>query len=450
MKLTKTYAFAILAAAMTMVGCSDKENGKSDGPEDPGTGSGTMTEMTPSESKTFLTDVATEVMDYFNPADQKEAMEQAAYFLDRYGDYDMPEEFEIDDDDDDTYGAPAKFMRMMLSAANGDMDALTRMSYYYTYNINFDRFTGVYKPNSRNEEWVKTANSGNIEFIFDGNDGLQCSLVVTKSGNNSDINIKVTDEYYDDRWVDEYNISIPQNIKATFKAGSKILATTDVTSSINVSGHTLSLNATATLCNLKATTTVAGTDSNIAADMKFYANEKQLAYAYAKINGSNLCAKDKVQELIENEFEDPYFARMVSGGECKVDVIGKVQAYGNLTYRSGLFEDFDESWSNYEYDSKERAESDCKRVCDSLNSAIVVKLCYNNTTTQQATLKFVPLYDSYESYYYNWWEYYVGNQLLFADGTTYDVDNYFSKFTVVSNKFESIIDAYERVWENAL
>lgn len=452
MKFTKSKIVGFIFLSIALVGCSDKEKGTDDGPEIPetGSGSGSMSEMSATESKTFLTDVSTEVMNYFNPDDQKELVEQVAYFMDRYGGYDMPEEFIDIEDDDDWYGAPAKYFSLLLRAGKGDSDALARSSYYYTYTLNFERFAGVYTPNSKYKEWRRTGNSENIEFIFDGFNGTQCSLVVTKSGDESKINITITDDDWYDKYVDEYKLSIPQNVKTTFKAGSKVLATADVTSTINVSGHTISLNATASVCNLKATAIVSGDDTKIAGETKFYVNDKQLAYAYAKINGNDLCNKEKVQELIENEFEDRYMSRMLTDGECKGDVLGKVQLYGEITYYNGLFEDLDGYWGSWDYTSKSAAEKDCKKAVERLNLYTKEYLCYNNTATQQATLKFKSLYDSYESYYYSWWEYSLGTQLVFPDGTTYDVDSYFERFTTVSNKFESLIDAYERVWDNAI
>lgn len=427
MRLNKIGFAALAAAALCTAGCGKDKNGP-DGPVEP---SGSMEEMTPEQSKTFLSDAATELMDYFKPADQKDAIELAAYFQDEYGYYDMPEEFDVEDDED-YYGAPARFIQYVGRAARGDVDALTRSSYYYSYNINFDRFAGVYEPNKRNEEWVKTGNSSDIIFKFTGKNGENCELKVTKSGKDSEINIEYEDDYYYDTDYYEYNIRIPQNMKATLKSGSKTLATADVTSAIDTKGHTMSVNATATVCNLKAEVAMDGTNSNITADTKFYVDSKQVAYAYAKVSGRNLCDPDKEQEL--------------SSGDCSADVLGKVQAYGDLKYRDSLGDDLDGYWSYWDGISKSEGQKQCQKACDRINDCISTKLCYNGTATQQATIQFVPYIDEWGAEYWDCWP---EAQLLFPDGTTYDMESYFERFTQVSNKFETLIDAYERVWNNA-
>lgn len=441
MRLNRICLFAMAAAAMTITGCGKDDNKGGDdpiGPDGPVEPSGEMKTMTPEESKTFLQDAATELLDLFKPADQKDAIELAAYFQDQYGDLDMPEEFDIDDDDDDYWGAPARFIQLVGRAARGDVDALTRASYHYSYNINFDRFAGIYEPSRREEAWVKTGNSSDIIFKFAGKNGENCELKVTKSGSDSEINFEVEDEdwYWDDTYYYEYNIRIPHNVKATLKAGSKELASADVTSSINLDGHTMSVSATATVCNLKAEVAMDGNNSNIAADTKFYVNSQRVAYAYAKINGRNLCDPEREQSL--------------TSGNCSADVLGKVQAYGDLTYSDRLADDLDAYWSYWDGISKSEGERQCQKACDRINDSIVTKLCYNGTATKQASLQFVPYIDEWGWYDEEHWDCRPVAQLLFPDGTTYDVDSYFERFTTVANKFESLIDAYERVWNNAV
>lgn len=432
-----------LMAIGLMASCSDKkDDGGIDEPK------GDMEVMTPDESKTYLQNTATEFLDLFKPADQKEVIELAAYFSEEYGDLELPENFDIEEEDE---YSPKSYLKALSEAAKGDLDGLTRAAYTYTYRINFDRFTGVYEPNKRSEEWVKTGESNDIIFRFNDKNGQRVELKVVQSGGSSDIEYSYEEEYYyDDNEEYKYYISIPHNVVATLTQAEKELAKTSVVSSVDIDGHKLSADVNAYLCNLAVTAKVEGDDSKVSANTVYSMNGNKVASAQAVVNGHDLCNKAKYDKLGNADDDDEVnniLASMLEKGECVADVLGKVQVYGQVTYYKELVDDLD---TDFGYpNSKDIAKIACQTVCDRLNKNVKMQLRYDGTKTDQATVMFQPYFDQWDSFYENSWEYYPEAVLLFPDKTTYSFDSYFEKFTNVSNKFETLLDAYEKMWDNA-
>ncbi|MDE6697757.1 MAG: hypothetical protein K2K25_12830 [Muribaculaceae bacterium] len=433
--------------------CSDKDDNKIDNPDGP-QGSGSMQEMTPEESKEYLQNTATEFLNLFNPQDQKQVFELAAYYSSEFGDLEAPEEFELDPDGYNR--TPAPYLKALGQAAKGDLDGLTRAAYTYTFTVNFDKFTGVYEPNTREELWVKTGNSKDIVFKFSNKSGQPVELKVSQSGGTYDFDFSVIDG--DEEWGngnrDEYEVeykyylSIPKNVTVTLIENGKELANSTVISSINIDGHKMSAEVNATLMNLKAIAKVDGNDSKVAANTEFFVSGEKVATSYATINGNNICNNKKYQSMEDMDDEELYaeLAKMFKSGDCGGDVLGKVQVYGQIEYYKALPEDLDEYWDNYDYDSKAQAQAACQKVCDRLNKNVKAQLRYNNTVTNQATIQFTP-------YMYQWggdseWEYYVTANLLFPDKTTYNIESYFDRFTNVANKWNSLWSAYNKLWKS--
>ncbi len=225
-----------LPALLVFGACSDDKEKNPDGPQ----GSGTMEIMSPEQSKQYLQKTASEFLDLFKPADQKEVIELASYFDATYGGYDMPEEFDIDED-------THTFMRSLRQAAEGNFDALTRAAYSYSYTINFKRFAGIYQPNTTLREWVRTGESDNIVFKFPKADSSDAVITVTQSGGTSEVDFSYIEKWEDWHWNSSnndydkeevretyiYYLSIPKTVNVTLVSGGKHLAAATVVSSVD-------------------------------------------------------------------------------------------------------------------------------------------------------------------------------------------------------------------------
>ncbi len=431
----------LLASALAMGACSDKDN-KEGGPLTPEVpGGGDLpagSTYTPEQSKQFLTETANDVMGLFNPADQADAINVAGYFSENFADFELPEEFDFEVAPD---YSPARFFRNLSRGARGDVDALSRATDVYMYHISFDRCTGVYEPNCRYEEWEKVESSNDIVFRFPDANGMICELRATKSGSNSEIDFTITDDdyYYSEEY--QYFISLPHTVDVNLKRGSQPIFAGRVVSSVSVSNHTLNVETTASCANLAVYALVNGTDSQITSTTTASVNGSVIVTANAKLNGRHLCDKS----YLENIDED-MLASMLNTAEARVDVMGRVQAYGNATYYDSFFDDLSMYYGYYDGYSQSQATSRIQGICDRLNSKVDAYLCYNNTSTRQAALSFVPMLDEWG---YGYWESSVSQNLIFADGTSYNLESYFEKFTSVTSRWESLQDAYESAWKRA-
>ncbi len=446
--------FKWVAMALVMLcSCGGNDDNKIDNPDGP-QGSGSMEEMTPEQSKEFLQTTATDFLNLFNPQDQKQVIELAAYFSSEFENYEVPEEFEIEPDGQKR--TPAPYMKAVAQAAKGDLDALTRAATTYSYTIKFEKFAGIYEPDSKEERWVKTGNSSDLIFKFTNKSGQPVEMKVTQSGGTSDLDFSVSDWDYDyingnyQEFEYQYNyfLFIPKNVTATLVENGQELVKTTVVSSIDVKGHKISADVNATLMNIQAIGKTEGTDSKVEATAEFYVSGEKVATSYATINGNNLCNQDKFEAMEDMDDEEvaEELAKMFKNGSCGANVLDKVQVYGQIQYYKDLYFDLDGYWSSWDYDNKATAEAECKKVCDRLNNNIKTQLRYNNTATDQATIQFVPFLDEWGS---SSWEYWVSANLLFPDKTTYNIDSYFDRFTNVSNKWNSLISSYEKLWETA-
>lgn len=456
MKLANFKWIALAVVALASCGDSKTESEITD-PDIPGSNNpNPMEVMTPEQSKTFLQNAATDFLNKFKPEDQKAAIELAAYYSEVYGDLDAPAEFYVEADGKNRL--PAVYLKALSSAARGDMDGLTRAAISYSYTLKFDRFVGIYEPNTKKGEWVKTGDSKDVVFKFTNKAAQPVELKVSQGGGIYDLDFTLTDWNYNynyetesyEEYEEKYNyfLSVPKNVEVTLKENGKELANSNIVSNIDVRGHILSAQIVATLMNLKAEVNVSGNDNKVEANTTFYVSGEKVGNAYATVNGSHLCDKSKYEsfEEMEDDEIESELTKMLKNGNCAVDLLGKVQVYGQVTYYKEMPSDLSGYFDNYDYDTKEQARNECQRACNRLNDKVKTQLRYNNTSTDQATLQFIPEFDEW---YYGYWEYYVTCNLLFPDKTSYSIDSYFDNFTNVSNKWDTLLDAYEKIWDTA-
>lgn len=449
------FTWAVLSA-MALASCSDSNDEGEDnnfGPQ----GSGSMEQMTPEQSKTYLQNTVQELIDKFNPEDQRQAIELAGYFCETYGDLEMPSNFS---GRASRSCNPNGYFRSLALAADGNVNALSRSAYYFTYNINFNELKGIYEPDFRHDSWKKTADSDDLVFRFTNRQGQTAELKVTQSGGTSEFDFETYDEWYgydpstgnyeDMEEYSHYYLSIPKKITATVTSNGQQLASSVVNSNINVNGHVVYADAEATVLNLKAVGKINGTDTKVEETSEVYVNNEKIASTYATVLGNSLCNPDKYEQMSEMDDEElaDALARMFSKGDCGVNLLDKVQVYGQVDYYRQLPADC-EDFSIYDYDSKSEGREACQEACNRLNQHIKSQLRYNNTATDQATLLFTPSLFEQTSYYWSYWEYIPSPMLLFPDGTTYEVEEYLSKFALISGKFDSLIDSYLRIWRQA-
>lgn len=447
--------YTLMAAALTFGACSvvmsscgdDNEPEQPNNPEAPSV----KEEMTPTESKQHLEETATEALGLFRPADQQELIELTNFFGKRYGDLSLPENFEFKSTN------PKSMMNALGEIGRGNVAAFASAAVTYTYNVNFDKMKGVYKP--KGDEWVKVSDSNDIVFQFNNTKqgDAQLTVKVSKEVSNFDFTLTDWDYEYDENGYHEYeeeyiyNVALPHEVNFTLTSEGNKLAEGKVVSSIDVKGHKFALQAETNLMNINARIEAKGSDSKVEQSSAIKVGGVSVVTSSAAVNGKHLCDRDHWEALEDADDEAAYMAGILNSGSASVDVLGRVQFEASISnFTAELIEALDNSYDNYDYNSKDAALNACKKDCGTINQAIKTQFRYNSDTVQ-GSLFFQPYLSYEESWSGNqYWEYEQECVLKFAsDGTTYSFDEYFSKgFGNVTNQWESLIDNYERIWKN--
>ncbi len=465
MRFYKLFASALCCASLALFSCGGDDPDPNPGP-DPGvvtppTPSGEeMKVYTPTESKEYLSNTANDFMKTFRTADHSESVHFAYQFVDTYGDLDFPDEFDVLDDDDPSY-SPSVFFRNLLNGLRSANPArLNAASMVYTYNINFDRFAGVYIPGR--DSWIKKSASKDIVFEFTLN-GEDCVLRAEASGGTTDKDIEVEDydwdyNYSTGNWEEYeykniYKLSIPRTVTVNLTKGGKQMLTATINSNIDFKAHKLSWDAYTKVANIEASSKGSGVDSQVTENSTLIVGGNALITTTSQLNGNNLCNYDKIKNALDEEDEDDYIIlSYISNATSVIDVMGKVQIRGNGTLNRDVLDAMDGDWSYWSSMTRSEAESACKKACQTLGKYVTAKVCYNNSPTVQAEIRFQSELDDWSEYwygeYYEGWEYYMVPVLYFpADLSTYTFEEYGEKgFGSVEDLWESQLDNYERLW----
>lgn len=413
---------------LSFTSCSDKDK---DELGDLNQGSGTMETMTPEESKKFLEETATNALNMLNPNDQKAVIQLCSYFTDTYGDLDLPENFEIEEE---TRGFVSEFFAETGKAtATADPSYLTRAAVYYVYNIDFENFKGIYQPGEY--EWEKVGSSNDVIFKFTGPTGQDCELKASGSSNYYDTTFEWTDDYYDDETY-QYNLHVPAQVNVTLTEGGTQLATAQVNSNVNFAAHNFTVDCQVKVANITANAKTEGTDSKVTENATTTVNGTKYITNFAVATGNHLCDIDFYNKNFGDDSDlASAFSQMFSQGEATVNVLDKVSVDGTIQYTYAMYEAL-----GLEPDSAAEAEA----YVTLLNNNIKGQVRYNNTTTVQATVGW-----SYTAEKYSWGtEYHIEPELVFPDGTTYYFTKYFETgFSGVENLWNNLTKKYEAVWD---
>lgn len=446
MKIFKSCLFG--ACLLGFVACSSD---KAENPDETQKPSGSMEQMTPSESKKFLESTANDFLGKFKAADQQDLIKLAAYVSEKYGDLDMPKEFVIDEEIVKEEADPVRLIRAFArTLGSGNATKAGAASITYTYSLDFDNFKGVYKPSG--SRWVKTSNSDHIIFQFTNGAGADCELRAEISSKNSDGSITWSDEYYDyseDQDVTEdyiYKFRIPKEINITLKENGKELASSKVTSDIDVKGHKFNVTANVTAANIMAAVKLDATDTRVTESASLTVSGSPLLTTEAVINGHNLCDYEFYME--EDDLDNKLLA-LFENGTASISVLNQVRVDGSATYSQALYDALDKDYyDNYDYATQQEAIKAVTNAVATLNNNLNAEVRYNNTTTVQAKLLWD--YDSYE--YGSYWEYSTHPLLYFeSDGTSYSFEEYFERgFSSVEDTWADLQSSYKKVWDAAV
>ena len=393
-----------------------------DNPEGP-QGSGTMQALSPAESKAFLEEAAAKFLVKFNPEDQRDFIELAAYYAMTYSSYKLPENFYALIGSEAT--APDSYIRNLSAAAKGDINSLTRAATDFSYTLAFNELTGVYEPDAATQTWVKTASADDIEFRFDNSAAEPVVMKIAQQGLSAQM----------------------LNVTVDLSENGAQLANSSVISSYDSKGHTFSANVEARLMNLRSQTVMEGKDAIVESRSELFISNEKVGTVYATLKGSGLCDPDRLKELKDTEklLLNNLIGKMVKKGYCGLDLMGAVQIYGQMDYYEKLPLDIAGEFAGWGNTDKNMVKNACQGACDRLNKNVKGQLRYNGTKTDQATLGFQPVYKEWETM----WGYSASPVIVFPDNSVYTPVEFFSGFADMAPKLGALLAAYQKIWVEA-
>lgn len=391
--------------------------------------------LSPDEQKDFLVEVGEELINTFNPADQKKAVDLADNLYHKYLNYDwdaIEEEFWEEYDDiyssefESFFGMPKRIINVINGKQNAtleDMEILLTLSKFGRV-IEFDDQTKSIK--------ITKTSDPSVTAKFSDSKGTKCELKVW--GEGKEIEGLYT---YEDDGKRTIRVKVPTTIKMHLKQGSSALISMNFTWDSNLKDYVnTSMNLQVINLGFEEETKVSTTEAS--AVFSFTYSNKNIITAAVNLPKYKLieweCGKDFTEDEFWNwleEYDEKYASLLgkVGKGEAKLDILSKIQLKGGVTDGAALVDAY-YNWEDKYYNNE---LDECNDLCKLLNKYIYLSVYYNNTTTEQAKL----LMDVYEDEY----GYDVEPIMQFPyDDSQIAVMTYFT-----SSKFLGLVDLVEEL-----
>lgn len=391
--------------------------------------------LSPDEQKDFLVEVGEELINTFNPADQKKAVDLADNLYHKYLNYDwdaIEEEFWEEYDDiyssefESFFGMPKRIINVINGKQNAtleDLEILLTLSKFGRV-IEFDDQTKSIK--------ITKTSDPSVTAKFSDSKGTKCELKVW--GEGKEIEGSYT---YEDDGKRTIRVKVPTTIKMHLKQGSSALISMNFTWDSNLKDYVnTSVNLQVINLGFEEETKVSTTEAS--AVFSFTYSNKNIITAAVNLpkykligweGGSDITPEEGEDWL--NEYGEKYASLLgkVGKGEAKLDILSKIQLKGGVTDGAALVDAY-YNWEDKYYNNE---LDECNDLCKLLNKYIYLSVYYNNTTTEQAKL----LMDVYEDKY----GYDVEPIMQFPyDDSQIAVMTYFT-----SSKFLGLVDLVEEL-----
>lgn len=409
--------FCVMLAILPLTSCdkNDKDDPEPDipvnpvNPDDPDNPD-SQTVMTPTAAFNYIKDTAVDALGRFNPEDQRDILQISKIFIETYGDYEMPDEFY-----DDPYYSPARVIGALNhSIRRKNPFGLTRASYDYSITD----YAGIYEPDSRREEWVRTGDSKSVIFRAPVN-GQTVEICASPSGSD---------------WIldaDE-TVLVPGTLTTTVKWGSRVLASVTVKSNADIDRGKVSLDIVAEAANIVASVNIDGNNSRISETGRISVSGSTVVATETLLSGSGLCD-------IDSWGEDDDITEKLREATMSVNTLDRVYLSAQCSDFSTVADGLDCWYDSYSGVSQDMAEKEVSKACDTINRNLGVDVKFAGSSAVQANLCWVPVV--YNDYSY--WEIYPGAAVRYAyDGSTELIGSVDYNFNIVADQFENLISRY--------
>jgi hypothetical protein len=380
--MKKNHLFWALALCTSVCLSSCNETKDPDGGllEEP---KGEMELLSPDAQKDLLVEVGEELLNTFNPEDQRAAVELADELYYKYKRYDWDqiyEDFEEEFEDiysrefDSFFSLPRRLAGAITdkqSVSLENMEILLTLS-KFGYVIEFDDKTKSVK--------MTETDDASITVKFSDTDGTKCEAKVWGEGKEIEGSYTYEDghwdwgydeygNYYDNGWVAEgkrtIRVKVPKTIKMHLKHGNEALISFTFNWDSNLEDYAnTSMNLQ--VINLKFAEETKVNTTTASAVCSFSYGDKPLVAAAANLpkyeliswEGGNDITEEEGENWLE-EYDDKYASLLgkVGAGEAKVDILGKVQIKGGVTDGAALvdaYHNWEDKYNNYNWEDYNR------------------------------------------------------------------------------------------------
>lgn len=445
---TKFTLAAAVVFACGVVSCSDDDPKGDNGEinDNPNVGE---TPVTAEQEKQFIEATATELKSILNPEDQQDFVQFCKDFSEEFdefingGNYDYP------------YDYAARGIRDLGNAVmKGNAFGISRAMQEISYS--FDDIAGVYEPDFKYNEWVRTGDSKNVEYRFKVK-GQNCSLTVAPANGTwtgSAQGYYEEDEYPYDEYPVLYKIAVPRNVKITLVQGSKTLANGTVNSDYNQKGMTASCDVNAQIANIALNTKADLTNDRCVANAAISVGGTQLIEAKGELKGHDMCNFERIMQILEahdsgdNETDDEAWINnsnnihsLFESGVANTNILRRIFVTGSCDNMARLAFVFS-NWSDVE-ENKAQAQAQLKFINDHIKAQFFLGASDDASGDIIWQLK----RDVYNWGYGSSYEYWTAEPVMKfnSDGTTYRFEAYFNEedFAGTIEVFQGIVDLYE-------
>lgn len=450
MKKNHLFWAVALCTSVCLSSCDETKNPDGGLPEEP---KGEMELLSPDAQKDLLVEVGEELLNTFDPEDQRAAVELADELYHKYKEYDwdqisvdFEEEFEeiYSREFESFFSLPRRLASAITdkqSLSLEDMEILLTLS-KFGYIIEFNDKTKSVK--------MTETDDASITVKFSDANGTKCEAKVWGEGKEIEGSYTYEDghwdwgydeygNYYDNGWVVDgkrtIRVKVPTTIKMHLKHGNEALISFTFNWDSNIEDY-VNTSMNLQVINLKFAEETKVSTKNASAVFSFSYGDKPLVAAAANLPKYELISWEGGKDITEEEgeewleeYEDKYASLLgkIGAGEAKVDILGKIQIKGGITDGAALVDAY-YNWDDTRYSDRLK---ECEALCDFMNKYIYLSVYYNNTTTEQAKL----LMNTYEDYGY----YDVEPVMYFPqEETSIAITTYFN-----SSKFLGLLDIIE-------
>lgn len=450
MKKNHLFWAVALCTSVCLSSCDETKNPDGGLLEEP---KGEMELLSPDAQKDLLVEVGEELLNTFDPEDQRAAVELADELYHKYKEYDwdqisvdFEEEFEeiYSREFESFFSLPRRLASAITdkqSLSLEDMEILLTLS-KFGYIIEFNDKTKSVK--------MTETDDASITVKFSDANGTKCEAKVWGEGKEIEGSYTYEDghwdwgydeygNYYDNGWVVDgkrtIRVKVPTTIKMHLKHGNEALISFTFNWDSNIEDY-VNTSMNLQVINLKFAEETKVSTKNASAVFSFSYGDKPLVAAAANLPKYELISWEGGKDITEEEgeewleeYEDKYASLLgkIGAGEAKVDILGKIQIKGGITDGAALVDAY-YNWDDTRYSDRLK---ECEALCDFMNKYIYLSVYYNNTTTEQAKL----LMNTYEDYGY----YDVEPVMYFPqEETSIAITTYFN-----SSKFLGLLDIIE-------